>query len=372
MSMEQPTSILDDLVRMQELDTRNMLRLINELPEQCETALGIGRSIVPGESIEPPSLVFVSGVGDSGTSANMAVAAVSEFVDLPVISDHGGPLPRYVGENALVFLLDYTGKSKSSLRIYKEAKRRGAKVVCITSGGPLREMVVKDGGLIVRIPPGQPVRTAFGYMFVPAVALFEQFGLAQGLIEKLSYGIRHMKNVREMLRYENPTARNIAKQIALSLTKKLAIICGAQDYRNAIASRWKSQINANSKKPVMLSYFPDFAEGEISGWEGVKHMKSDVVIVLLKDRSDRTEIPAYMDAAAHVLGDFNVIDAEMKGSTTIEKLLYGVYLADYVSYYKALSEGTDPTTTDYVSQVEAFLTGEPIEEKTPDVDVSGE
>ncbi len=372
MSMEQPTSILDDLVRMQEMDTRNMLRLINELPEQCETALGIGRSILPGESIEPPSLVFVSGVGDSGTSANMAVAAVSEYVDLPVIVDHGGPLPKYIGENALVFLLDYTGKNQSSLRIYKEAKQRGAKVVCITSGGPLRKIVVDDGGLIVRIPPGQPARTAFGYMFVTAVALFEQFRLAEGLIEKLSHGIRHIKNVREMFRYENPTARNVAKQIALGLTKELTLICGAQDYRYAIASRWKSQINVNSKKPVIVGVFPGFVEGEISGWEGFKDMKSDVAIVFLKDRSDRTEVPAYMDAAAHVLEDFNVIDVEMKGSTTIEKLLYGVYLADYVSYYKALSEGNNPTTTDYVSQVEAFLAGEPAEEITPSVDMSGE
>ena len=41
-------------------------------------------------------------------------------------------------------------------------------------------MAAKDRAKIVRIPPGQPSRTAIGYLFVPVVALFEQMGLARG------------------------------------------------------------------------------------------------------------------------------------------------------------------------------------------------
>ena len=33
----------------------------------------------------------------------------------------------------------------------------------------------------------------------------------------------------------------------------------------------------------------------------------------------------------------------MRGATIIEKLLYGVYLGDYVSYYLALLAGVDPS-----------------------------
>ena len=49
---------------------------------------------------------------------------------------------------------------------------------------------------------------------MPVVVTIEKLGLAQGQIEKLSHAIKLMKNVREMLRFETPTARNVAKQTA--------------------------------------------------------------------------------------------------------------------------------------------------------------
>lgn len=365
MTTEQPTSVLENLVRVQEIDTRNMLRLINELPEQCETALGVGRSFSLGESFEPPSLVYLSGVGDSGTAADMAVAAINEYVNLPVINGHGAPLPKYVGETALVLVIDYAGKSASALRVYKEAKQRGCTVVCITSGGKLHEAASKDGTKILRIPPGQPSRTAIGYLFVPLVAIFEQLGLAAGVIEKLSFGIMLMKNVREAFRIDTKTERNTAKQIALGLPGKCVVVCGARDYRSAVASRWESQLNANSKTPVCTSYFPDMVDGNISGWERAEEFASKMVFVLLKDTQDRTEVPALMDAAKYVLADFQVIEAEMKGASTVERLMYGAYLADYVSYYLALLNEVNPTNMEFVSRVEALLAGDDPEEATP-------
>lgn len=356
MTTEQPTPVLDDLARLQVVDTRNMLRLINELPEQCETALGIGRSFTPGEAIEPPNLVFLTGTGDSGTAADMAAVAVGEYVNIPVISDRGGPLPKYVSENALVVILDYTGNNQSALRVYREARMRGCGIICVTSGGKLRETAVSDETRIIRIPPGQPARTAIGYLFVPAVALFEQLGLAQGVIEKLSYGIRLMKNAREALRFENATARNTAKQIALALDGRHVLVYGARDYRSAVACRWRSQISANAKTPACVGFFPDMAEGSVSAWETSGREACNTAFVLLKDAQDRTEVKDLMAAAESVLEGFQIVSADMKGSTNIEKLLYGTYLADYVSFYMALAAEVNPTPLDFVKRMEDWFT----------------
>jgi len=358
MNTEQPIPVLDDLARVQSLDTKNMLRLINDLPEQCETALGIGRSFVAEEPAEPPDVVFISGVGDSGTAADIAAAAVGDYVSVPVVADHGGPVPKFVTESALVIVIDYSGNSPSALRVYKEAKGHGARLVCVTSGGKLREIAAKDQVKIVRIPPGQPSRTAIGYLFVPVVALFEQMGLGEGLIEKLSYGIRLMKNARETLRFENPTARNTAKQIALALVGRYVVICGANDYRSVLAGRWKDQIAMNGKTPAFTCSMPDFALGQICAWEMAGREASAIATVFLKDSQDRTEIPALAQAAKGVLEGFQILDADIKGATTVEKLFYGIYLADYVSYYVALAAEVDPTPLGLAKQVEDWLKGE--------------
>lgn len=357
MTTEQPVPILDDPAKMQAVDRRNMLRLISELPEQCETALGIGRSVAVDPLSTNPNVVYITGVGDSAIAGDMAAAAVGDDVKVPVVSDHGSRLPEYVGEEALVFVVDYAGKSQSSLRNYREARLRGANVICITSGGKLFEAASKDGAKMVKIPPGQPPRSAIGYLLVPLVAAMERLGLVTGNTEQLSYAIKLMKNAREMFRFENFTLRNVAKQTALALQGKLPVIYGAPGYRMAVANRWKSQINANSKAPAFAGAFPDITEAEISGWEMAGKEVSDLVFIFLKDAVDKTtEIASLMSASKELLGRHGVIEIDMKGATTAEKLLYGTYLGDFVSCYLALLYEVDPSATENIAFVESLLT----------------
>src|SRR5450759_4129438 len=103
----EPIPALDDVARMQAVDKRNMLRLINELPEQCETALGIARSFAVEPPENMPSGVFITGGGEAGLAADRAAAVLAGEAEVPIISDHGGRLPKHVGENSLVIVVDY-------------------------------------------------------------------------------------------------------------------------------------------------------------------------------------------------------------------------------------------------------------------------
>ena len=352
MTTDQPIPILDDVSRVQSVDTKGMLRLINELPEQCETALGIGRNYVVEPLETKPNMVFITGVGDSGIAGDMTAAILSEEIDVPVESDHGGRLPKCVGEESLVLVVDYSGKSETTLRNYKDAKQRNATVICITSGGKLMEAASKDGTKIIKILPGQPKRTALGYQFVPLITVMEQCGLVSGLIEKLSYAIKLLKNVREALRFENRTDRNVAKQAALALAGKPITIFGAPGYRAVIAGRYRIQFSANSKTPSSSSTFPNVVEGEIAGWELAEKNNRDYGFVFLRDKDDKTEITDQMIISADLLKNFGIVDLDIKGATIMEKMLYGIYLGDYISLYLALLNEVDPTITASVTFIE--------------------
>lgn len=360
----EPIPALDDAVRMQAIDKRNMLRLINELPEQCETALGIARSFAVEPSETSPGSVFITGVGDSGIAADMAAAALADVSDVPVISDHGGRLPKYVGEGSLVFIVDYTGKSKTAMRNLRDAKVRGAQVICIATGGQLLESAAKEEVRTIKIPPGQPGRTAIGYLLVPIMAVIEKFGITQGQVEQLSHGIKLMKNVREMLRFETPTARNAAKQAAEALYGRVVGIYSGPGYQLAVADRWKSQIAANGKAIAFSGLLRALAFGEISGWETSGKRADELAIVLLRDPADKGELVELADACAEVMKDFRVVQISMRGASTIEKLFYGIYLGDYISYYLALLAEMDPSVTENIARVEAML-AEPVEPPAP-------
>lgn len=353
MSTDQPISILDDISKVQFIDKKNMLRLINELPEQCETALGIGRNYAVDELEIKPNVVFITGVGDSGTAGDMAVEATIGEMSVPVICGHGGKLPGYVGEESLVLAVDYSGKSETTIRNYKEAKQCGANVICITSGGKLLETAAADGTKIIKLLPGQPKRTAIGYLFVPIITVLEQCGLSSGVIDKLSYAIKLMKNVREALRFDIKSERNVAKKAALSLAGKTAVIFGAPGYRKVVAEHWKSQFSANAKEPSTAGVFPDIIEGEISGWELAEKQNREICFVFLRDRNDKTEIADQMTFAEELLSNFNTVNIDIKGTTSIEKMLYGIYLGDYISFYLALLNEVDPTLNESVKFIES-------------------
>ncbi|MCX8052209.1 MAG: SIS domain-containing protein [Armatimonadetes bacterium] len=343
MTAEESAEILNNLTAMQEVDRKNMLRLISELPEQCETALGIGRSFGMQPVAVKPNVVLFVGVGDSGLAADMVCHALAEEAEVPILSQHVSTMPMCVGDESLVFVIDHSGRSQTALRALKAAQDRGAKVVCLTAGAKIRALA-PDPKLVLSVPSGQPSRSAIGYLMLTPLAVIERIGLAMGAIEKASHAIKLMKNTREFLRADTPLERNPAKQIARTLFGKTPVIYGAAGYRALVLARWKSQIGANGKSPACKGVFPDLADGEICAWENVDGKACNPTFVFLTDPSDKTnENLAVMQAASELLDKFGVLQVEMKGSTTIEKMLYGVYLGDYVSYYLAILRGVDPT-----------------------------
>lgn len=348
----EPVSVIDDVSAVQTVDTRNMLRLINELPEQFETALGIARYLAVEEREQQPSMIYLTGSGSSANAVDLAAAVLNEETDLPIVVSHAPRVPKCVGEGSLAIVVDYAGKSEISLRNYREARSRGAEMVCVTSGGALLEEAVADGSLTVRVPPGQPPRTAPGYQMVPPLILAERMGLTQSLSERLAHAIKGMKNAREWLRVEYPSARNIAKRAAETMAGKLVVIYGAADYRDAVARRWRSQINANSKALAVTDVFQDVAETGISGWTTAERQCGGLAVVLLGDPGDKGEIADTVKACRRRLEGYNPIDIDMQGATTLEKMLYGVYVGDYVSYYLALLHGVDPTLVADLSEPE--------------------
>jgi glucose/mannose-6-phosphate isomerase len=357
MSADEVRPILDDAVRVQQVDRKGMLRQINEFPEQCETALGIARSFEYNRAEFQPAMVCMTGTGDSGTAADMA-AVVIEQITVPVLSKHGGRLPSFVGETSLVIVVDYVGNSRSSLQNYREAKARNAEVVCVTGGGSLGEAAAKDGMRVVKIPTGQSARTAVGYMFIEILAIMAQYGLTSNVEEMVSSAVNLLKSTRESLRFEYPAERNAAKQAAEFLFNKTPVVFGSPGYRSVLARRWKSQIGANSKRPAFESIAIDAAAGEISAWETAGVLTEQFVFVFLKDASDKTsELGTVIERTSQVLSaNYGVLELEMKGATPAERLLYGLYLADFASYYLALLYEVDPTKTEYVTLIESEAT----------------
>ena len=79
------------------------------------------------------------------------------------------PSPATSGPDTLVFATSYSGNTEETLSAYADARRRGARIVVVTSGGELASRAAADQVPVVTIPGGQPPRTAMGFMLVPVL-----------------------------------------------------------------------------------------------------------------------------------------------------------------------------------------------------------
>ena len=346
---------LDDISRVQSIDSRNVLRLINEIPEHCETALAIGRSFRVDPLAIKPNVVLFVGVGESGFAADLAAEILSDDAEVAVQSQHVASMPACVGEHSIVFVIDYTGNTRTAVRAYKAARERGARTICVTTGGLLRE-TAEDQSSALSIPAGQPARFAVGYMVLAPVAAVQRMGLTMNSDPRSSAAVRLLKNAREFLRFEIPAARNEAKKLAELLHGNMPVILGASDYRRLVARRWVSQLGSNAKHPAVAASLNDLVDGEICAWEQVDSEACKPAFVFLVDELDwTTESQTIRQAAAEVLSHFTVAEAEMKGANPIERLFYGMFLGDYVSYYLALLREVDPYRTATASLISQRL-----------------
>lgn len=354
MTTDQSLPILDDPSRMQLVDRRNMLRIVDELPEQCETAMSIGRNFIGPAFDTAPDGVYLVGSGDNSLACEMAGLILAEYAGVPVSIGRLGPLPRFVGASSLAVLVDYHGKSPEAVKTYEELSARGVKTICITSGGKLSERASAGGSKLFKIPPGQPVRSALGYLVVPIIASLSACGLAPGAMEKLSAAILLLKNAREEFRFSRPTAKNVAKQGAECLFNKQVYILGAGEPLAAVARRWKTQINQNSKTPASSSNLMDEVAGPISGMERPVGV-NEWAVVLLRAEHETSDATIATDATEEVLKSFTILQAKVKGRTNAERILYGAYYADYVSCYLALLYEVNPSITEYAELAQEII-----------------
>ncbi len=360
MDADETRPILDDAESVLRVDTRNMLRQIREFPEQLETALGIARSYQNREPGFEPSLVYLEGGGAAGLAAAVAVEISSDRAAVPVIAGKGQSIPAYVRDNSLVVLIDYREDTRRAERLLLEAISRGARVVCVAAGGALAGAAAEHGVPLVSIPSGQPARAAIGYMIAQALGVMAQHGVISSADEILFSAAKLLKSERESLRVESPTSRNPAKQTAQFFFNRIPVILAAPDYRSLVAQRLRNQLGANSKRPAFARSILDAAAGGISAWEMPNTEGAEFCFALITDPRDSDfETAPIMDRIEKVVGEkYPVTRLNLRGWTTAQKLMHGLYLGDYISCYLAVLYGVDPSKTAYANAISHDFRGQ--------------
>jgi glucose/mannose-6-phosphate isomerase len=346
-------TVLDDLEGIKRIDAGNMLGFISNFPEQIEEAIGIAKSIEINEFI--PQNIVIAGVGGSAIGGDILASWLFKRIKIPIFVNRAYRLPTFVDENTLLFTVSYSGNTEETLSLFDEGITKGCKIIAITSGGELEKRCGDNCITIIKVPKGKPPRASVAYLFFPIVVMLKKLNIYDPDPE-IKVTIDNLKDLREHIVPERLADENPAKQMAQKLNGELPIIYGEGIF-NSIARRWQTQLNENAKTLSWHSTFPEMNHNEIEAWVKDENSARFTVIILRDDfrmesqLQKRVVLTKRSILEKHAKQVLEVVATGGDEKDYLARMLYAMYLGDFVSIYISILKGIDPSP---VSAIESF------------------
>ncbi len=319
------------------IDNSNMLKVIEDFPHQCRTALSLPKGITVSGKVDK---IIVAGMGGSAVGGDLLKLYLHDL-KIPIITVRDYKLPNFVDENTLVFVVSYSGNTEETLSAFEDATKRKAKIVAVTSGGKLAELAKK----VIKIPSGLQPRAALGYIFFPVLGVLVNSGIAK----------ENSGDVKEMLDILSNTNdfKSFGEKLAKQIGNRTPLIYASEQF-SAVAYRWKTQFNENSKVAAFTHNFSELNHNEIVGYQTMSREK--FISIFLRDNFDNDRIKKRMDITKEIISQkVDVVEIFTKGSSLLSRLFSALYYADFASYYLALQNKIDPTPVHVIESLKKKL-----------------
>jgi glucose/mannose-6-phosphate isomerase len=351
-------NILDDAKKIKALDKNNMLDLLLGLDEQCRKAKDIGKGFnakgISGDGVK--NIVF-TGLGGSAIGADLIRSYTAGDIKFPIFVNRNYTLPNFIGEDTLLFASSYSGNTEETLSAYKNARKKKARIIAISSNGTLEKLAKDDGLPFIKIPGGFPPRCALGYSFIPLLLTLCKLGFLKNKEKEIDEAVDVLAGLKKELGLESPIDANIAKGIAIKLQHKFPVIYGANDHIDVAVTRLRGELAENSKHLSSSHVFPEMNHNEIVGWDFPAELMDQFVVIFLRDIEDHKRVAMRMDITRDILSKkgISIVEIPSKGKGLLSRILSLIYIGDMVSFYLAILSGIDPTPVDRVTYLKKEL-----------------
>ncbi|MEI7616637.1 MAG: bifunctional phosphoglucose/phosphomannose isomerase, partial [Actinomycetota bacterium] len=297
------------------------------------------------------------GMGGSGFAGDIIKSLVKYEISIPVETVKGYKLPSFIDKNWLVVAVSYSGGTEETVSTANEALKRGCEVIISTSGGKMEKIAKENDKCLVMAPKGYQPRAASGYLFLPLYIIIGRIGLIKPDMDKITHAISAIKAKSGLYNRSVASENNPAKKIAIEIGSGLPVIYGFEGLMAPVAFRWKCQINENSKCPAFWNEFPELNHNETVGWERLKDITKDFVLIVFKDNSQSVIMKTRIETTAKLIEDnFNkIVEIKAEGSSDFEKAMNMMYLGGISSVYLALLNNINPTPVSKIDALKAEL-----------------
>lgn len=344
---------LDDIKR---LDPKGMYAWVRQFPDQMQEAVSIGRAASLGKKPSGITTIVLTGLGGSAIGGDLLRTYLAGQLTVPFLVNRGYALPAYVGKDTLVIVSSYSGNTEETIASYKDAIRKKAKVLAITTGGTIGAMAAKRKDTRITIPPGLSPRAAVGYSFFPLLVALARLGF----VKSQDAAIKETQALMRTLaaRWSDPTAAdNLPYHLATKFRGMLPVIYSNADQLEAVNVRWRGQINENAKQLAHGHVLPEMNHNELVGWRMMPDLMKRMHVAFLKDADTHPRVAIREQITekwiSPLTGGVTIVQSE--GKSMLARMFSLIHFGDWVSLYLAIQNGVDPEPVEPINYLKGEL-----------------
>ncbi len=347
---------LDNPKKIKALDPGRVGDSIELLPDQMRQVLADARLIKIPREFSRITHVVVNGMGGSNLGARLAQAVWSNEMKVPLLIEPGYDVPAYVGKNTLYLISSYSGTTEEPLSTYREARKRGAKIIALTEDSPksrLKKMILKDDipGYIFKPefnPSGQP-RMGIGYTAFGMLVLMARAGIFKIAVREMEEIIAKMEIWTRKLKPEEPVKLNQVKQLALKLKNKNAVLVSAGHLAGNVHIA-RNQLSESSKYFSSYLTLPELNHYSMEGLANPPANKKNLIFVFFDSKLYHPKIQRRALLTKQVIkkNGIEVLSHELKGKTRKEQGFEMLQFGEWLSYYLGMIYEVDPQKIPWV------------------------
>ncbi len=322
---------------IKKLDEQDMLEKLKGFPRQCGEGYSLpAPALLPGRDFNK---VVFCGMGGSAIGGDIISALACEHSGTPCFVNRDYGLPSYADGKTLAVIMSYSGNTEETLSALETARKRGCRIVCVSSGGQVEKIAVEGKFPMVKIPGGYPPRCAMGYLFFPCYRIMS----ALGVLPELNTAI--FDRIRRWSEEFSPEKENsLAKAVAFRFHDRIPVIYSGARLLPAL-TRWKTQIAENSKSFAFINVFPEMNHNEIMSWRCPGWFVKKAVPVFIASDREHPRTEKRFKITREIISGVNsgILDLKTEGDNLLEELFYLIVLGDWISFYLAVLNGANPT-----------------------------
>lgn len=340
---------LNDEEGFKKIDSMGVEKALMLFPDQIKEAWD------QAQNAEIPQIftksVLVSGMGGSSNAAKILQGIFEEDLDYPfeIRNDYG--LPSWVGEDTLVVANSYSGNTEETLSAISEAQKVGARIMGITTGGKIGEMIKAKTIVGAIVTPGDTNPTGF-----PKTGLGVSLGALTGALAKS--GVLPLKeevvisatnDLSEIRKNWN------AKEIANWLHGGFPIILGGKPFVGAI-NAGRNAMCEISRNFTQFYDFPEMNHVLIEALQKPDGAKSNKFL-FFESGFNHERVRQRYQITKDILGEMGLENKfyELNGKTKFAQALEIAHFCAWLGFYLSMLDDADPGPEPWIIKLKDSL-----------------